>query len=130
VKLPSDYCLLKVNETPRATVRDVYNAACEQDGFTGPESPSKMFFRTARFLYAYWDQLNRIQRDILTSAGLLDSAVPATMADLRDLTVEEALRLSFVVMAIEEAARVFRHFNKVLVEWNKKEWAEPERLAA
>jgi len=130
MNLPPDYCRLKASDTPKETVRDIYDAACEQDGFSGKEAPEKMFFRAARFLYAYWTELHHIQKQVLVDAGLLDSAVPATMEDIRDLTVEEALRLALVTFAIVEAAKVSRDFNKVLVEWNKKEWAGPERLAA
>lgn len=118
MNLPYDFCLLRPSETNEDTFRDAYNAACEHDGMMGEESPLNMLKRTGRFIYAYLDELNDIEKDILTNSGLFDIVIPPKMGDIKDMSHEDASRLWNVSYAKVQGEIVRADFIKFICASN------------
>ena len=110
MKLPDNYCLIRADGKPKDNLRAAYTAACEQDGFDAKEGAFDMFQRTGRWLYAYIDELTKIEREIF-----YENSLP-------DLTAQQATILFCITCALIEADKVKADLVNMLCEFGAKKW--------
>ena len=116
----ADYRYLKREEDPIDNLRNAYEVALELDGkhIGFLEEPDEMFRRVGKFCWTYEATLNEIACDVYDDLGLAGGATgSASIADIKDIPKEAALKLFDITFARHEAGLFKQDVTQQLMAW-------------